>query len=213
AVQVILAPAGFALLAPPELLYERYFLLPLAFWLPMTALVLADLLRRGVAPRALAWLVIVAVCTGNLLHTGRLLRLERGGYLDAMTFMAERTEGGTILIAGDHDFRHRMIIDFYAEHIPTDRQFVYKGVYVMPREGAAWYLKHSFDPHAEAPATARDRYGNAYELAASFPHAGLSGWQWFVYRRGEAPLAGRARTGAGAPAWRLSLRHRALLTF
>jgi hypothetical protein len=205
-VQVIIAPALFALLAPAELLYERYFLLPLAFWLLMPAWLLADLLRRGVAGRVIALLVIIAISAGNLLHTARLLRLGRGGYVDAMTFMAERTEGATILIVGDHDFRHRMIIDFYADDIPGGKQFVYRGVYVMPREGAEWYLAHSFDQDADAPATVHDRYGNAYELAASYPYAGLSGWSWFVYRREGAPWVVRGRPGAGAPAWRSSLR-------
>jgi hypothetical protein len=195
AVQIIIAPAVFGLLAPPELLYERYFLLPLAFWLLLPALALADLLRRGAAWRSLAALALVAFCAGNLLRTTRLLQLGRGGYLEALTFIAEHSEGETILIAGDHDFRHRMIIEFYADRIPTDKEFIYKGRYVMPREGADWYLAHSFDRTPDPGPRARDRYGNVYDLAASYPCAGLSGWSWFVYRRGETPLMVRGRPG------------------
>jgi hypothetical protein len=186
-VQLVLAPAVLALLAPPELLYERYFLLPLAFWLLLLAWVLADLLRHGVGGRVIALLVLVVVCAGNLLHTARLMRLGRGSYRAGMAFMARQTEAETILVAGDHDFRHRMIVDFYADLLPTEKRFIYKGAYVMPREGAKWYLTHSFDRQAVAPVKVRDRYGNVYELAASYPYAGLSGWSWFVYRRGEAP--------------------------
>lgn len=190
AVQIIIAPAMFGLLAPPELLYERYFLLPLAFWLLLLVLVLADLLRRGAVFRGIAALVLIALCAGNLLHTARLLRLGRGQYIEAMTFMADHTEDKTILIAGDHDFRHRMVINFYADHVPTNKQFIYKGRYIMPREGIDWYLAHSFDLVPDPALQARDRYGNAYDLAASYPCAGLSGWNWFVYRKVDSRPGG-----------------------
>jgi hypothetical protein len=51
-----------------------------------------------------------------------------------------------------------------------------------PREGPDWYISHSLQAKGKIPTTLADAHGNEYVLVKIVPHAGLSGWGWFLYR-------------------------------
>lgn len=178
---IVLAPALVVLVARPAVIFERYFLLPAAFFQLLLGLALPKLWEKASWGKPLALLLAALFLAGNGRQTLRLLRYGRGDYLNALTLMAERTKGPVVTVGSDHDSRNKVVLAFYAPYLKVPKSVAYFDVQNWPPEGPEWFLTHSFDPAASPPPVLGDARGHRYELLRAFPFAALSGWQWFLY--------------------------------
>jgi len=182
-VAIALAPAAILAIARPGLVDLRYFLIGIALALVLLAWLLAPALRAGGWRRAAAALAIAGFLAGNAHSAARFLALGRGGFGAALRYMAERSEGGRIVVGSDHDFRNGMTLRFYARALPPGRQLDYRAHGAWPPEGPEWYLVHRAERPLDPPAEIALPGAGRYALAAEFDHAAISGFYCAVYRR------------------------------
>lgn len=180
AVTAGLAPA-LVVLAGPAYLAPRYFLVAALAVLLLLGLALGRLARRGAAARLAQVGLLVAFCAASAVPAARLLRDGRGRYRKAIAFLLAGTGEPVATVGSDHEFRNLTVLAYHARHLPLARPLAY----VRPGPGVTaplWFLRHDFSvPPREEPEILVA--GRRYALAATFPHAGLSGWTWIVYRR------------------------------
>jgi hypothetical protein len=179
ATATLVSPALMLVVARPTYLFERYFLVAVAFMLLSLAWPLAGLLqRKAVGAYALLALFVAA----NSAHTARLIVRGRGHYLEAMRWMAQHSERRDVTIGSDHDFRNGMVVGFYARFLPPTPRIAYLRQNQWPTGGPEWLLLHSQARAFTPPPRLGDRSGNRYLLSTVYPYSELSGWTWAVYR-------------------------------
>lgn len=131
----IVAPGGLLALQYlsgdwPEVLFTRYFLLSVLCFNLTIALTLGRLCRlrsltdqhrktavmglRAYWPTALTVTLLLASMAGNLIQIVPFLTHGRSHYAEALTDILARSGDGPITVGGDHNFRSRMMIDFYS---------------------------------------------------------------------------------------------------
>ena len=166
----------------------RYFLVPFAFVLIGWSVLLSDGLRRRGVWRVASASLVVGFVALNLYHTVLFLRVGRGHYHDAVTYMATYPPGRTpppvIVISSDHPLRTGWVLSFYSRFLPPQQQMV---IYddkdptrLAPRTNGPpmWLVFHS-PLHGQPPhGAALDQY----VFDREFPHYGLSGYSWYLYR-------------------------------
>ena len=54
-----------------------------------------------------------------------LLRHGRGHYASALAFIVSHSPSGPVFVAGDHEFRNRKMVEFYAARIPGGSRLSY----------------------------------------------------------------------------------------
>ena len=97
--------------------------------------------------------------------------------------MVEHDTADPIVITSDQDFRHPMMLGYYARPPLTDRAIRYVGHYVLPVEGAGWYILHLRASWRPPPPNLVDRWGHRYDLAEAYRSDILSGYHLVLYRR------------------------------
>ncbi len=132
AVAVVGSPAlfllGLALRPGDHFLFERYFLIPVVFFLLVSAHVLGTLWRtalerpHGLVRRIAALLVLIAVLAGNLWHVRAFVQAGRGEFHEALPWLVEHDPNAVITVTGDHDFRVRKYVEFYARYLNDPRE-------------------------------------------------------------------------------------------
>ena len=183
---ILLAPALVLFAAKPVVLFPRYFLVCVPFFLLLLARWLARVSRRGTRGKILcvAFLVLYSSC--NLLRFGDLMRYGRGGYSMAMNSIARQTEGESIVLGSDHDFRNRMIVDFYSRYLPAGKKVVYlPGTGIRPEVAPEWIIVHRLGMGPASPPAPRFQLpnGSGYVINGTFPSSAPSGFWWYLYRK------------------------------
>ncbi|HEX8942483.1 MAG TPA: hypothetical protein VF785_05040 [Gemmatimonadaceae bacterium] len=180
ATATLISPALMLVVARPAFLFERYFLVAIAFAVLSMAWPLAALLARN---RAAAFALVTLFVAANSVHTARLITRGRGHYLEAMRWMSQHSErrGGGVAIGSDHDFRNGMVVGFYSQFLPPSPRIVHLQQGEWPADGPEWLLLHSQDRDFRPAPRLGDRGGHQYLLANVYPYAELSGWTWAVY--------------------------------
>ena len=177
---VVASPALF--LIRPQVLFERYFLIPFVLFLLLAAFVLGELWRRR-ALRPVVLVLLVAFLAGNAWQVKDFAESGRGEFGEALAWVAEQDERDPLAVLGDHDFRVRLYVEFYARRLSLGR------VYYVERDcygEAAWMFVH--DPGGERmPGEVEG--GTAFPLmpAKDFPSRGRMSWGWSVYRLKAVP--------------------------
>jgi len=97
-----------------------------------------------------------------------------------------QTPTTVVSVCSDSDFRNGALIGYHAAAIGLGRKIRYHPADRVPRSGTRWLIIHRLDGGEVPPEAVGDTLGNRYELEKVFPHAPLSGWDWYVYRRGGA---------------------------
>ena len=182
AVGIVVSPAALAVIQQTNLYAERYFLVSMLLWLLLLAQVLAWLATRGGALRAAALIGLVLFALANGARVADLLRDGRGHYKDAIRYMVAHTTGDVTAIAGDHDFRNRLVVEWFGPRMA-------KPVRYVPRTDTTptqWYLVHKYRGDAP-PAPQLTHWRGTYRLVGSYPTARLSGFEWFVFERETPP--------------------------
>ncbi len=192
AVAVVGSPALFLLgltLRPGEhFLFERYFLIPFVFFLLLSAHVLGTLCRatrerpHGWVRRIVASVVLLAVLAGGLWHVRGFVQAGRGEFHEALPWLVAHDANAVITITGDHDFRVRTYVEFYARYLNDRREVRYLDRDELPADGAEWLLIHRPDERYPPGPFEWDARGNTYRLAQAYPSRGRGCWGWFVYR-------------------------------
>jgi hypothetical protein len=184
---ILLAPALVLFAAKPTVLFPRYFLVCVPFFLLLMARWLARVARRGTRGTVLCASILVLYCFCNLFQFGDLVRYGRGGYSIALNSIARQTEGEAIAIGSDHDFRNRMIVDFYSRTLPSGKKVVYvPGTGNQPESAPEWLIVHRLGTD-DPPSPPIPRFllpnGSGYVLNGVFPSSTPSGFWWFLYRK------------------------------
>jgi hypothetical protein len=171
----------------------RYFLIALPFVFLALAELLAPKLRRGGVGRALAIAVIVSFIFLNLREILRFLRVGRGHYSDAVSYISENSPAaGQLSILSDHEWRTTNTLKFYAARLLAEQQtlYVYDANQRDPDYSATgppmWFIRHLGDvgaPPADSYTDPKTRM--RYLFDREFPYYGLSGYSWYVYRRSD----------------------------
>ncbi len=182
-VAIVISPALLLALRQPDALFERYFLVCATCLLILLASLLGRALAGGRAIRAMALCLAAAWTTGNLIHLNTLTTYGRGSYREAVQYLASQTAGERVSVASDHDFRNRMLLDYYWPYAPAGKTQVYFDQEQYPPEGVEWTLVHRLEGETAPPEIWTDAAGRRFRLARAFPHRGLSGWSWYLYRR------------------------------
>ena len=188
AVAIAVAPALAIGVLRPQVVALRYFLIPISLTLLLAAPLLARALRAGGARRALGTGLLGLYLVGNGIHTAAFLEHGRGGYRDALSFMASHS-GPEVVVASDHDFRTGRVLAYYARRLAPGSRLDYRRGGLRAASGAEWFVRHRARRPAAPPAQLRDAAGRRYALAAEFDHAAISGFYWAVYRVREPEAA------------------------
>ena len=181
-VVIVIAPAATLGVLKPQYLAPRYFVVTVPFVLWLCADGLAWMSRTGRAGSALATALAVLFLAGNVAQAERLVRLGRGQYRAALEYIVRTDPGPVATVGSDNDFRNATVI---RRHLPAI-QGAARLRYVQSAEWTAmppnWALAHRFegDPPPDEVVVAGN--GDRYVLVRVFPYAGLSGWDWYVYR-------------------------------
>lgn len=182
-----------SLLAPflgPGFLYPRYFFVAGSLAMVAIAIALDSTVGRGGGLRWIAVMVLAAMAAGNAWHLLALLRVGRGDPDAAVRFVAKESVSARATVTGDHPIRVGFVFDHLARKIGQADRLIYFDAEKAPAGGTDWFILHSPDPGKVPDVEGRDAAGHRYTLARSFPHSGISGQTWFVYRRApEGPAA------------------------
>ena len=191
-VMIVVAPAIALAASGFTLLFPRYFILSAAGMLLLVSYGLADAARRRGASQALAALLMAGFLAGNAIHVARLVRLGRGQYVAALRYIAEHTPTASIGVCSDYDDRNYLVMAYYAGAVGAGRSIDYYPNNDLPAGGPEWLFQHRLD---EDPVPPEVFYLGpvGYRLERVFPHAALSGWDWYVYRNSKYAMAAGAR--------------------
>lgn len=177
-----------------KMIAPRYFLVSVPFFLMAMGHSLAVGFRAGRSGRAIYAATVLVFCGGGLASSAGLVRHGRGGYREAVRFIAYKTPGDAATVGSDHDWRNGLMLDYYIArelgaaserivYLPTDRWSNFETPEKKADGAPLWYLVHDFreDPRPLQDLAGPD--GQRYRLEEVFPYAGLSGWSWILYRR------------------------------
>lgn len=180
---IFIVPALIITVMKPEFLYFRYFLVCFPFLYLLAAHALSGLYRIKGLGKPVFFVVMVVFCALNIKSDFDLVKYGRGSYSEALEYMVKETAGPEVIVAGDHDFRNKLVLGFYSGFFPGKRiAYLDK----EGRDGAVpdWMLSHSVDRAYRPPEYMFDS-GYRFTLKKSYGFAGVSGWSWFVYKKDE----------------------------
>jgi uncharacterized membrane protein len=181
---VLVGPALLLLASHGRIVQVRYFLACFPFFLLLGSRLLGLAWERsGRGGRGLLILVSGIYLAGNLQRDAFLVKEGRGGYSKAIAYMLQQTPQGPVLVASDHDFRNSLVLDFHAARLPGGERVHYVGEAQAPQVKPEWFLMHSQQLHYAPPQQISVDGVGTYLLVQSYGYAGLSGWNWYLYRR------------------------------
>lgn len=185
---ICVTPAVGMLASKFTLLFPRYFLLNVALALPLMAHGLAWIWRARFGGRMLVCGAVAVFLAANAFPVARLARDGRGQYSAALRAIASHARAGEITLSSDHDFRNRLVIDYYRAAAREGHEFIYYSVDQVPPWGVQWVFFHRFADDETPPPVIADVRGNRYVREYHYPYAALSGWDWYVYRNSSLIL-------------------------
>jgi hypothetical protein len=184
---IVVFPIVLVVARASDLVYTRHFLAGGAFLLMLVAMILG---RWWEERRILLCVAALAVYVAtNGWHVAELAAYGRGRYQEAIRFMAERTEGPVVTIAGDHDFRVELELSYYMPGALGSKQGRYLKQGTWPPEGPEWIVvqRESFEPSSPPRNEFTDPGGHRYELERTVRTAPLTGLHWLLYHRRDRP--------------------------
>ncbi len=187
AVVVLAIPLGLVFADPVLGMTPRYFIACAPFALIASGRGISALLTGNRWTRAVAGGLLAVFFIGNGLLLGNFFEAGRGQYAAAVAFIAAQNKSATpARTAGYHPFSVKTVLGYHAR-----RQGLAGAVrYVDPEENARapakWFIDGHFKDRSPAVEISRPSGKGTltpYKLKAVFPHWGLSGDTWAVYRR------------------------------
>ena len=187
---IVVVPLLLLFLGRQEVLYVRFFIVPLAFLLILLSIVLAWLWEsRGWIGRMACGAFLAAYLVANGAPYLSLMVFGRGNNAEAVRFLVQNAEETPVTVIGDSDFRIGIVVNFFARTTAKGSMLAYFRKDGPPAYGAEWLIreKESFEDPVPPAMALRDWFGHQYRLAAVFRTAPLSGLHWFVYHKERGP--------------------------
>ena len=181
---LIVAPFLMLILTRPEYLYARYFIVCFPYFYLLLSRLLGLWWRSGTEYKRWSMLAILALLLlGHAHGSYLLLTFGRGNYSAALARIAESSPPGIVRIGSDHDLRNRTIIEFLAPANSNTKRLRYVAKEDWHREMPDWLLTHNQAlSDKPPPEIALDGVG-IYQFVEAYEFSGISGWNWFLYRR------------------------------
>lgn len=186
ATTLLVAPVLLVLVADPRLFFPRYLLACIPFFYLLAASLLGALWRSSRLGAGVTLLLLAAFVAAHGQLTFRLLSIGTNVYRDTIAYLDAHTPPGAIRVGGDHDFRTRTVLRFYAPRVQGGERIVYDALQAWPEAGPEWYLRHSWLAGVAPEPSVEPLPGRRYTLVARFNHGPGYGFSWYVYRR-DAP--------------------------
>ncbi|MCH8236555.1 MAG: hypothetical protein IIC06_00120 [Proteobacteria bacterium] len=186
-VVVLVYPLAYVIADPTLGMAPRYFIANALFALVIAARGLSLLMAGNRWTRAGAGGLLALFLIGNGLLLDRFLSTGRGDFAQAVRDIAAADDGpGPARVAGFHRFHVSSVVAYHARAQGLEAAVRY----VTPEEEAgapaAWFIDGYFVGRRPAPEISRQIEGlglTPYILERVYPHWGLSGDTWAVYRR------------------------------
>lgn len=185
---LLVFPLLMLLLSSPQFLYFRYFIVCFPFFYLLLARLAVSGWRQ--TPKFWRWLIpgmLFLWFSGQIVRDVRLIRYGRGDYRGALREIAAQSPARNVTLGSDHDFRNRMLFDFYAPRVIGGDRLHYVERSKWKDQPPDWILTHRQDP-GYRPAKEigiREEPNKNYRLVRSFRFSGISGWNWYIYRRSQ----------------------------
>ena len=112
-----------------------------------------------------------------------LLKFGRGDYAAALEYICQSSREGIVRLGTDHDFRNRMLFDFYAPRVAGGNKLRYVEHAEWPVEPPDWIITHSQEAGYRPPEDLIAGGVGEYRFIRMYRYAGVSGWNWYLYRR------------------------------
>ncbi len=180
---LIFSPAMLLIMARPKFLYFRYFIICFPFFYLLFSHLMCKYLCLWKKYR---WLLIAAVLilsSGQIWKISLLIGSGRGNYSGALTQIAEKSSEPVVLVGTDHDFRNRILFDFYAPRISGKTILRYVRQSDWHENPPDWLITHSQDPSYHPPNILSLKGIGDYFFVNEYRFSGISGWHWFLFRR------------------------------
>jgi hypothetical protein len=110
------------------------------------------------------------------------MSIGRGDYQSAIRYIVDNTDGNIVTIGSDHDFGRSMILEFYKQFLPIQKELVYYKIGEWPESGPDWVLIQSQEKVYAPLKHFKDMNGRAYTLKSNYGFEGTSGWHWSIYK-------------------------------
>lgn len=170
-----------------DYIYPRHFVVCVPFLLVLWSRFLVRCARAGAVGRLVVVMALALMGWGHGVRIHDLVTKGRGHHLEALRYMADQTKGGVISVGGSvNESVHKVLVWFYAQHLPDDVSVVYHDAKHWPEEGALWFLVHPpGEEKGRSPplSVVAWREDHRYRLAKAFRVTDLAGWDLFVYRQ------------------------------
>jgi hypothetical protein len=98
-----------------------------------------------------------------------------------------------VTVAGDHDFRNGLMLEFYGAFAPPGKRLEYVGADRRGIAPAEWFIAHDFDADPKPAAALSLPGAGTYRLVEVYPYSGLAGWSLILYHRAGASKLAPAR--------------------
>jgi hypothetical protein len=179
---LLVCPVLLVVFQRPQFPQFRYFIVCFPFFYLLLAVVFSEWFGGSEFKKLLPLILAVAMTAGHLIKIQKLLSAGRGNYRAALSAMAAATDGPVIQVGSDHDFRNKILLDFYARYLPPTKRLRYIAHTDYGSAKPDWIIVHTLDPDLPAyPDVEVDGVGR-YDYFGRYPYCGQSGWCWFVYR-------------------------------
>jgi len=175
------SPAVMYIISHPVIIYFRYFLVCAPFFYLLTSHLICKCFRLPQNYWRLFAVVAVALAiTGQIQRDYQLLKSGRGQYSAAIEYMANNSPG-TVLVGSNHDFRIKMLFDFYAPRVAGGNRLCYVERYKWIHEFPEWIIGENVLYNHPDEITVNGIW--TYYFIKGYRSAEVSGRNWFLFRR------------------------------
>ena len=185
---LLVTPALLLMAAHPTFLYYRYFIVCFPFFYLLLGRLLSSM-HTASFPGAKTMLIILLLlyASGQFTRIIPLLRHGRGSYLAALRHITANSTNQAVRVGSDHDHRNIMLVTFYAQFLSSGQSIRYIERQNWFQEKPDWLITHSIVTTSIPPQNISMPDLGTYQLVTNYPHAGFSGWTWFLYKAGSPP--------------------------
>jgi hypothetical protein len=175
------SPAFLYIVSHPVIIYFRYFIICFPFFYLLFSHLICKCLRlRPNYWRLFAVAAVAMVIAGQTQRDYQLLKFGRGQYSAAIKYIANNSTG-TVLVGSNHDFRIRMLFDFYAPRAAEGTRLHYVDRYQLFQELPEWIIGENISYRHPDEITVNGIW--KYHFIKEYRSAEVSGWNWFLFRR------------------------------
>lgn len=185
---VLVFPLALIVIESPWPVWPRYFIVHGLFALILAARGLSLLAGQGAAGKAMAAVALAGFAIGNALLLDSFFAAGRGHYGQALDLIADRSPG-PVTVAGYPEFSVATLIVHHARARGLEGTVSFVPVAEDAGPPADWFIDGRSGRQRPKPVIYRTHGGSgvaAYRVVEVFPHWGLSGTTWALYRRREA---------------------------